>query len=237
MKRFFVFVLAILSISTVGYSQLSIANLDMSKIPQRKIRAYLNMQSEHDIYLLSDFKASSYPGIHLPDYISMENTYLVKEDPDSLWHLYMNTSVSKSWSGKRFSFGLLYSKWSDKVRYNDEYFSSLVDTGQVFFVNLRLLGGTVNFALGLEVVDIDIINKAITFNYLESGKSQGQQIIQFFGTPEGYTKIVHFSNFKSDNPFRDKYLYPYFHTRVINEFHRNMSRRISNEKGYFKIMR
>ena len=62
----------------------------------------------------------------------------------------------------------------------------------------------------------------IHLSYIDGGKSTGDQIIQIEETPEGYTKVIHTSAFKSDSNFRDKYLYPHFHTKILNEYHRNM---------------
>lgn len=235
-RRLLTLCITLISFSSL-FGQISIEEIDMSKIPQRKIRSYLTMQQERNITYFSDFRASCYSGMNLKDFYSMVNIYLVKMNPDSLWNLYKNTSVSESWNGKKISFGLLYSKQQNDICYRDERFESGVDTGQVFFVNLKLLKGMLNLPVGIEVVDVDCSQKSITFSYLEGNKSQGEQIIKLFRTQEGYTRIVHISNFRSDSRFRDKRLYPFFHTRVINDFHRNMASNALESRSDFKVVK
>jgi hypothetical protein len=124
------------------------------------------------------------------------------------------------------SFGLLISKWQNTVMYrNDEYFAG-IDTGQVFYVNLKIMKGLYNLAVGLEIVNIDSTNKSITFSYLKGGKSRGEQTIYFVPTRKGHTEIIHQTAFKSNSFFRDRFLYPYFHRIAINEFHRNMKKSV-----------
>jgi hypothetical protein len=38
----------------------------------------------------------------------------------------------------------------------------------------------------------------------------------------GNTRIVHRSYFRSNSRLRDAILYPFFHKRIVNRFHRNM---------------
>jgi len=103
----------------------------------------------------------------------------------------------------------------------DNYFTG-IDTGQVFYVNLRIMGGIYNLAVGLEIIDINPVNRSITFSYLRGGKSRGEQTLYFRRARKGYTRIIHQTAFKSNSFIRDRYLYPYFHRIAINEFHRNM---------------
>ena len=51
--------------------------------------------------------------------------------------------------------------------------------------------------------------------------THGRQRIYFL-KDENRTMILHISNFKSDNKFRDKHLYPKFHEKFIDEFHNNI---------------
>jgi hypothetical protein len=106
--------------------------------------------------------------------------------------------------------------------YRSDHEYAELDTGQVFFVNLKLLRGIYNLAVGLEIITIDSQNKTIQFSYVKGGKSEGVQTIRFFETEEGSTKILHISEFRSNSHFRDKRLYPRFHKKFIYEFHENM---------------
>ena len=232
----YVCVISVILLCRLASAQLSVDSIDLDRIPQRKIRSYLTMQKEREVNYLSDFRASCFSSIPYTDYTSMKNTYLIKQNPDSVWQVYQNTSVSESWNGKRISCGLLFSKWNEEICYYNQHFNSGVDTGQLFFINLRSMKGMLNLPLGVEVVDVYPIQKRIAFSYLEGNKSQGEQIIQFKKTTDGFTQIVHISNFKSDSKFRDKHLYPFFHTRVINEFHRNMAGHITNDRHVFEVI-
>ena len=82
--------------------------------------------------------------------------------------------------------------------------------------------GIYNLAVALEITKIDEQNKTIVFSYVNGGKSKGEQILHFITTADGYTEIIHETLFRSDSKFRDKVLYPFFHNKAINEFHRNM---------------
>lgn len=208
----------------------------MERIPQRKIRQYIEMQSKRDIQLFTDFKASCYSADLSSVSDSLQNIYLIRENPDSLWKIYQNKSVLESWNSKKISFGLLFSKESNHIYYGDESEAEKVDTGQVFFINLRILGGMVHLPVGIEIVKIDKRDRSIMFSYLEGNKTLGNQIMKLESDKDGYTRVIHSSYFKSDSSFRDKHLYPFFHTRVINDLHREMARDITNDKGFFKVI-
>jgi hypothetical protein len=236
MKKLFFISFFSTCLTLAGHSQLSLKDLDMERIPQRKIRQYIEMQSNRDVQLLTDFKASCYSSDLISDPDSLNNTYLIKENPDSLWKIYQNKSIIESWNSKKISFGLLFSRESNHIYYGDESEAEKIDTGQVFFINLRILGGMVHLPVGIEIVKIDEHDRSIMFSYLEGNKTLGNQIMKLESDRDGYTRIIHSSYFRSDSPFRDKHLYPFFHTRVINNLHREMARDITSEKGYFRII-
>jgi hypothetical protein len=86
--------------------------------------------------------------------------------------------------------------------------------------------GLYNLAVGLQIIEIDSVNRTITYSYIKGGKSRGEQTIYFVPTKKGYTEIIHRTAFKGSSLFRDYYLYPWFHRIAINEFHRNMKKSI-----------
>ena len=63
------------------------------------------------------------------------------------------------------------------------------------------------------------------------GKARGLQKIQLVETPEGYTRIIHITYFRSNSRFRDKALYPHFHKKAITEFHNNIKRKFPIRKA------
>jgi len=201
--------------------------IDFSKIPQRTIRTLIQQQfDQKQLQHFNELNATYYAGQNLHGYRKTESVYYLRETPDNVWKTYQATSPAASWNGKMVSFGVLLSKWNDSILYrNDAHFAG-IDTGQVFFINLRIMKGLYNLAVGLEIVNIDPSQRSITFSYLEGGKSKGEQTIYFVPTKKGHTRIVHQTNFKSNSYLRDCYLYPYFHRIAINEFHRNMKKSV-----------
>jgi len=214
-------------------SQTSIDCIDLSRIPQRKLRNFLKHERENNIRTLADFRPSCVNDQETSGFCIMQNTYLIKESLDIVWDAYRNTNLAQAWNGKMISFGLLFSKWSDQIQYwNDELFTG-IDTGQVFLIDLKIFRGLYNLPVGVQVLKIDSLLRTVTLSYIEGGKSKGFQTIHLFNDENGYTKVVHTSAFKSCSKFRDKHLYPYFHTKVLNEFHWNiMSRHLNNQDEF-----
>ncbi len=202
--------------------------IDFTKIPQRTIRTLIQHQfDQNHLQHFKELNATYHTGQNLHGYRKTESVYYLRETPDNVWKTYQATSPAASWNGKMVSFGVLISKWNDSILYRNDVQFAGIDTGQVFFINLRIMKGLYNLAVGLEIVNIDPLKRSITFSYLEGGKSRGEQTIYFVPTKKGYTRIVHQTNFKSDSYLRDCYLYPYFHRIAINEFHRNMRRSLA----------
>jgi hypothetical protein len=222
--------LSFLFISGVCFPQNTLEGIDMDKIPQKKIRSLIRHQVE-DIKIsnFNQLQGTFHDGESMAGYHMLESVYLIKKDPETVWKTYQVTSPAESWHGRMVSFGLLISKGKNSILYpNDPYFAG-IDTGQVFYVNLKILNGLYNLAVGLEIMSIDTVNKSIKFSYLKGGISRGEQMIYFIPTKKGYTQIVHRTAFRSDSFLRDRYLYPYFHRIAINEFHKNMKKRIPGE--------
>jgi len=226
-------ILLFLTILSPGcFAQDAFTQIDMARIPQEKIRTLLEQQFKESGFTQynSALQPTYHMGQNLKGYHYLESVYLFREAPEKVWKIYQMTSPAKSWNGSMVSFGLLISKWENSIMYRDDKYYAGIDTGQVFFVNLKIMKGLYNMAVGLEIVNIDSTRKSITFSYLKGGKSQGEQTIYFIPTKKGYTEIVHQTAFKGDSFIRDRYLYPYFHRIAINEFHRNMKKCIRQNK-------
>ena len=234
MKYFFLFI-ATLWMNSV-YSQLSFHEIDFSRIPQKKIRHFIENQFDNDKVNFSDLEPSTGSDSDSEELYTMQNTYLIKESPEVVWETYNTANLATAWNGRIVSLGFLCSKWSDYIVYKNGDNYQSIDTGQVFFLNLRILYGIYNLPVGVQVVSVDKENKSITFSYLKGGKSIGTQTITICATPDGYTEVIHKSAFKSGSNFRDKHLYPYYHTKVLNEFHRNIANNITTEKDFFVVL-
>lgn len=213
--------LACFSFQIQAFSQLKLDDIKLELIHQKKIREYIKLQIENNKHRFCEIHPSWCEGTDLSNYSKNEKTYLLNDELQKVWSGYLSANPSKSWNGRKVSFGLLLKKYPENIFYQNDSISG-VDTGQVFYLNLRLIDGICNVPVAFEVVKIDNNNKIFEFSYIEGNKSTGMQRLEFFDIGNGITKIIHTSFFKSDSEFRDKWLYPYFHKKIINEFHKNM---------------
>lgn len=217
--------LLLIILSSICSAQSAPGEIDLSRIPQEKIRNILKPRlDENSVLMRHAFQPTYRKGQPVNGYHKLESAYVFRESPETVWRTYQVTSPAKSWNGSMVSFGLLVSTWNNDILYSGDQKFAGIDTGQVIFVNLRILRGLYNLAVGLEIVDIDNIRKTITYSYIKGGKSRGKQTLYFRPTKKGNTQIIHQTAFKGDSFIRDRYLYPYFHRIAINEFHRNMRR-------------
>jgi hypothetical protein len=207
-------------------AQYRMQDIDMNQIPQRKIRTLIS-ELKRESSDMMDIPAPTYRlGQDIHEYWQLESKYRIREKPINVWETYLHANPAVSWNGRMVSFGLLVSEYGKILMYRRDRNFARIDTGQILYINLRLLRGIYNLAVGLEIVNIDSVRKSITYSYLKGGKSRGQQTISFNTTKEGYTQIIHHTAYKGDSYLRDRLLYPYFHRIAINEFHRNMKRAI-----------
>jgi len=218
--RLFLFSL-LLFFKQTGYSQDSLRNIDTKQIPQRKIRLFIHNHILAHHAKFSDLHSEYSKDSDSSNYIKEEQHYILKEKIAKVWSAYRSFHPSEIWSGKMITFGVSFSRNAKTVAYRTNK-NSCIDTGEIILLNLRLLKGTINLAVGIEITSIDSIKKCIEFCYINGDISKGIQRIQLVTTAEGYTQIIHTTLFKSRSAFRDKYLYPFFHRRTVNEFHKNM---------------
>jgi hypothetical protein len=206
-----------------------LTRINLSDVPQRKVRNYLVSRSID--------KMDSYYSIH-PSWNSesgnegykvIEKTFFLNYKLSSVWDFYRHGNTFKIWNEKSIRFGLLISRCPKSVIYARNSFCPEVDTGQIYFLNLRFLKGLFNIPVAFQIINIDQLQRVVEFSYIENNKSRGKQSIQFFDDGMNRTRIVHKSYFKSNSSFRDHWLYPYFHKKFIREFHRNMNKLINQE--------
>lgn len=210
-------------------AQQSWSDIDLHQISQEKVRSLVAARQKENDTGWYGLEPSCRPGQELEGYRIIESGYKVRSDAKQVWDYYTHTSPAMSWNGKRVSFGFLISKYSNTILYrNDDHYAGL-DTGQAVFVNLRMIKGLYNLAVGFEIIRIDPEKHAITFSYLKGGKSSGFQTICFVSTKNGNTRISHRTAYRSNSFLRDHLFYPHFHRILINEFHRNMRNIIRQE--------
>lgn len=226
--RKFILVCSLLIPVINSLAQMSLDEIDMQKIPQKKVRAYIQGQKLLNIHKFSDLLPTCCNGQDLTAYHHIEKIYVVKENINQLWEKYKSASPADLWKSKMVSFSFLYSMTDNRIMYSDGIYTG-IQPGQVLYLNMKLLRGIYNLALAFEIVTVDDVNKIIEFSYVNGGKSAGKQIIQLVKTTDGYTQITHKSIFKSNSSFRDKALYPVFHNKATRQFHHNVQRTLEHK--------
>jgi hypothetical protein len=219
-------ILLLLSIFTGLQAQMSLYEIDIYRIPQKKVKKFIKNQLDNEIIAFSDLIPSCPDDSDLSDFSVHEKIFTVDTSIAVTWENYINANPTQSWESRIVSFGVLLHKNKHDIVYRNENYSG-IDTGQVYFLNLRIFQGIYNLAVAFEVVDINMENRTIEFSYIEGGKALGRQQLKFHEMEDGSTEIIHTSSFKSESNIRDKFLYPFFHERSINQFHKNMARMIA----------
>lgn len=223
--KILILILGFSSLSGVSQS-LKIINLE--EIHQKKVRQYILSRSIDTMQDFSSIHASCKKNINESGFKINEKIFYLKYSLSKVWECYSIGNPLKTWNGPCIGLGLLIAKGSKSVLYANSSIFPEIDTGQVYFLNLRLMKGLINLPVAFEVINIDRLRHILEISYLDDNKSRGKQTIQFFDNGDGRTMIVHRSYFKSDSWLRDDLLYPYFHKKFIKEFHRNMRLLIKN---------
>jgi hypothetical protein len=222
--RYIVFWIAFL-LSFQLEAQICLHDVDFERVGQEKVIEFIEHQQENGIETFEEIKPSLPPEANLKGFFSRENEYQIKRHLEDVWQYYLTTNPGKLWCGKRVTFGFLFSKKDAKILYANDACSH-IDTGMVVYINLRLMRGLKNLATAFEFTSIDEESKTIEFSYLKGNVAMGKQILRFYETPKGYTRILHTSFYKNNNAVRNYFFYPFFHTRTTHEFHRNNKRQI-----------
>ena len=218
------------------HAQNSIRSVDLTRIKQNKVKSFILNQQNNNIEYFSDLEASVNQSVDLSDFMNYEKTYIIKEERDVVWDNYKYADQTDIWDIHRVSVGMLFCRESQSIIYADQSLYGLAE-GQIYYLNLKVLNGLYSLPVAFEVINVDHDKKLFEFSYLKGGKAKGKQSIQFIETDEGYTKIIHRSCVKSNSKFRDKYIYPFFHNKIINEFHANMKRVIvKSSKNSVKLL-
>jgi hypothetical protein len=227
--RISILFLFISSTFSSGYAWSQIPQtINLKDVPQRKVRKYIE---ERDINHMQDFNgihSSWKKGIDESTFQFHEKTFFLKDKLAHVWDCYKQANPTKSWKGPFVNFGLLISKKSNSVVYSGNSIFPEIDTGQIYFLDLKLMRGLFNLPMAFEIIKLDPIQRIIEFSYIDGNKSKGKQTIQFTDNDDGRIRITHKSYFKSDSRFRDNMLYPYFHRKFIKEFHRNMKQMVKS---------
>jgi len=210
------------------YGQLTLEDINLDQIHQKKIRKYVECQKKEGKCQICDIHPSWNSGMDLSSFRKNEMNFILNGSIQEIWKGYLSSNLPKSWNKGKISLGLLLRKFPGNIFYHQDQAMG-VDTGQVYFLNLRIMLGILNIPVAFEIISLDPESKTIEFSYIEGNKSLGVQQVKFIDAGGERTEIEHTSYFKSDSRFRDKWLYPFFHRILVNDFHRNMKRLLNQE--------
>lgn len=208
-------------ITYASQAQTRLSDTDTSRIKQKSIRNFLKSQMDSGVVNFEDFKPSVDAQIDSSRFDSNIHLFRLQQTPEAGWNAYRTAHPAKVWQGKTVSCGLIYSPVSKRVIFPDDKYPGL-ETGQIFFIEMRVLCGLVKFPVCFMVTQIDENHHAITFSYVSSGSSKGAQTIRLTDDGKGGTKIIHSSIHQTENILRDKTLYPIYHRKAIKEVHENI---------------
>lgn len=218
----FIFLFLIITFAHRAESQINFSEINYTKVNQKKILQYLHSQEKEKQNLL-ELQPSVRSNSDTEGFHTVSQEFFVKGNIDDVWQHYLVTNPSDSWSSKKVTFAMLFSKKEKRMIYENEYVAQL-DTGQIVFLNLKIAKGLANLASIFEFITIDKDQKIMEFSYAEGTITKGKQQIQFFETDHGETQIIHSSFYKSESFLRDVILYPYFHNHLTSQFHRKMKK-------------
>ncbi len=211
----------------LSYAQLPISTVNLERISQKKVRELVHQQTLNGVEFFSDLKPSCYNVEDSLKYSYQKSSNIIREVIQKVWKKLKGLKPKDEYSGKMVSFGFLYSKRLNQVFYDDADFKD-IEEGEIFFLNLKILGGIKNIGVALEVTKVDEENKVIQFCYLNNGMTEGSQEVKLVETSDGNTLITQETRYRNRSKFREKRLYPIFHQKAVKELHYNIKRLIES---------
>lgn len=209
-----------------AYGQNTVNCINPQKIHQRHKYKFIHNKYLDKLSSLDSLQPECYQKNISETYHFQEDSFIVKENINTVWQKYKSISLKDAYSGSLVNLGFVYSKNKKKVYYvNDDYGG--IHEGQIYFIRLNLLGGLKRIIVAYEVTKIDNKNKMIQFCYINNGISEGSQRIYLYKTKDGFTKIEHKTFYKSKSKIRDRWLYPEFHKKIVSELHHNLIKSLS----------
>lgn len=219
-RKLFIPIISIVLFTFNCKAQTYLADIEFERIDEVAVEDYLHRQIDNHVTTFSDVKPSLESTSSTIGFKFHEREYIVKDSLAKVWWHYVHTNPGDAWNVGKMNFGMLFSKQQNELVYSNEKVAK-IEAGQVVYLNLNLLK-IKSIATAFEIIKVD--DNIIEFSYVEDNLTHGKQQLNFVKTNKGYTKIIHRSYFKSESVLRDHFLYPYFHTRLTNAYHRNMKR-------------
>jgi hypothetical protein len=199
-------------------------SIDLKEVSQKQLRKFIEQNKIDKTRDFSSIHSSWKKNSEESDFHFNEKTFYLKNKLSKVWESYRHADLARALMGHSVRFGLMISKKTNSVIYDNNKSMPDPDTGQIFFLCLKVLKGIFKLPVAFEIINIDPEKQILEFSYLDDNKAKGKQTLMFFDNGEESTRIVHRSYFKSGSPIRDELLYPYFHTKFIKGYHKNMKR-------------
>lgn len=218
--RSYILIIFILTVFNTR-AQTRLSDIDTSRIKQKSICNFLKSKMDSGVVNFEDFKPSVDAQTDTSQFDSNIHFFQLQQTQAAAWNAYLTSHPAKVWQGKIVSCGLIYSPNSKRIIFPDDKYPGL-ETGQIFFIEMRVLCGLVKFPVCFMVTQIDEKYHGITFSYVSSGSSKGAQTIRLTDDGKDGTKIIHSSIHQTENILRDKTLYPIYHRQALKEVHKNI---------------
>lgn len=204
-------------------TQHRMAEIQLDRIEQNDVKKLLRLQMANGVSNFNDLRATYSQGDDLSEHKIHVKTFFINASLDRVWQHYNTANPAAVWNGEMLSFGLMVSGSAGEIVYpGDPYMGA--QSGQVFYVSLKIFGGLLRLAIAHKIIDVDEGEKSFTLSYVEGGETVGMQKILLTEAQNDNTKITHTTYYKGRSPFREKWLYPWFHDKAISEYHANMRR-------------
>jgi len=171
---------------------------------------------------LINFEPSVNDKTDLKNFSFHEKQYIVDFPIGQVWAAYENTKPTECWSGPSTSY--LKSFLAPSFHTFKEQNHPIFKEGSVYLVRLKLIP-LVKITVIFQLTKLDSSEKIIEMTYGMKNTSHGKQTIQFIADGNK-TIIKHTAYFKSKSKFRDRYFYPKFHLKYIDEFHENIQKKL-----------
>lgn len=153
------------------------------------------------------------------DYLRVEDRFEHLGRLDDLFEKFLKLSPLEAWKGMA-QFDLLHDRKTGKTLDRNAEAFPPIGVGQIYFLNLNL-GAGVKIAVAFEFTRVDRQKKTITFSYLDTNRSSGIQEITFTQIAPAKVQALHASCYTARSKFRDRVLYPPFHTKMLKNFYKN----------------
>lgn len=202
----------------------NLMKVDFEKVKQSKVKRFLLHHKLNDVTGFTKLESICYNPEVEASYQKHHQTFLIKNNVESVWHTYKTIHPKEAWNGEMVSFGVQYSKSSNSINYLNDHYTGM-QQGQILVLNLKMFWGLLHLAVAHQVSEVNEQQRMIKLCYMKGGASEGSQWITLHETEEGFTEVSHLTLYKSKSKFRDTKLYPRLHAKAIAEFHGNVKRK------------